>query len=120
MTQFLTDHPDIFAQALSLILTLVSLVIGWAAARIGRRAGIDIEQRHLDRIAAAIRHVATQSLADGRTDLAEITAIAGAYLRQHLPDAMNAVGPSPDAIRTIAAAHLAKVTSSPSSATARS
>ena len=107
MQQFFTTHPDLFAQVLSLALTIVTLIIGWAATRMGQRAGIDIEQRHIDRITAAIRHVATESLADGRTDVAEITAIAGAYLRQQLPDAMKAVSPSADAIRTIAAAHLA-------------
>jgi hypothetical protein len=113
MQQFLIDYPDIFAQLLGLVMALVTLAIGWAARRVGQRAGIQIEQTHIDRINAAVRHVTAEALADGKTDLGEISRIAGLYLRMHLPDAVAAVQPSPAAIHTIAAAHKAAITTGP-------
>ncbi|SEN70615.1 hypothetical protein SAMN04488003_12729 [Loktanella fryxellensis] len=109
MQQFLTDNPSLLATGLDLILAMAALALTWAATRVGKRAGVQVEQTHLDRINAAVRHVVVEAMADGRTDLSEIARIAGVYLRAHLPDAVNAMQPTPKVIRTVAAAHLATV-----------
>ena len=98
--------PELIDAAVTIGLTLFGLVASYAAAQVAQRAGIDVEQTHIDRIKAAVAHVTLAAMADGKTNISEITSLSLAYLSANLPDAMAAVHPSAAAIQTISKAVL--------------
>lgn len=98
--------PELIDAAVSIGLTLFGLVATYAAAMIAKKANIDVEQTHIDRIKAAVSHVTLAAMADGKTDVGEITALSQAYLRANLPDAIAKLKPSPDVVAVIAKAVL--------------
>lgn len=98
------------AEILDLLLQVIFVIVGAVVAReriqFARKTGLDIEQRHIDRIKDAIRNVAAAAYADGKTDVNEITSLAVKYLINQMPMAMAKVNPSQDAIKTIAKAQI--------------
>jgi len=89
------------------VVALFGIAATYAAAQVSKKTGMDIEQTHITRIKEAVAHVAIKAMADGKTDIVEVTSLSMAYLVDTLPDAMKAIKPTNKAVATIAAAHQA-------------
>ncbi|MEJ6397052.1 hypothetical protein [Yoonia sp. 208BN28-4] len=100
--------PEIISGIMQIALSLLGIAGTIAAAKFTQRTGIQIEQVHIDRIKGAIAHVALSAMADGKTDLREITRLSTEYLKAQMPDAVARVRPSQSAIETIARASVAR------------
>ena len=88
------------------VVALFGIAATYAAAQVSKKAGIEIEQTHITRIKDAVGNVATKAMADGKTDIAEITSLSMSYLVDQLPQAMKAIKPSNKAVAAIASAKL--------------
>lgn len=89
-----------------LAVALAGLAITYVSAKASKKIGIEVEQTHIDRIKAGVANVAIAAMADGKTDIKEITSLSMAYLLAQLPEAMAAIKPTNQAVATIALAHM--------------
>jgi len=88
------------------VVALFGIAATYAAAQVSKKTGMDIEQTHITRIKDAVANVATKAMADGKTDIVEITSLSMSYLVEQLPQAMKAIKPTNKAVATIAAYQL--------------
>ncbi len=86
---------------LSVGMPVFLFIIGWVAQRVtgyiktaSDKIGLDIEQTHLVRLEQGIQNVAKKALADGKTDVREIAALALAEMNFAKPTAVEVVQPT--------------------------
>lgn len=100
--EFLGAFLPILLQLAGLVL---AAVIGQAALQLKARWGIDIEQAHQDSLHRALMSGIRAALMRGLTG-ASATEVAIAYAQRSVPDAMKALNPAPDVLRSLAEAKL--------------
>jgi hypothetical protein len=89
---------------MSALLVLVTAIIGWIAAAIQRRTGIEIEAKHREALQTALTNAAGLVLNKVKSSLSDVTidvrhpAIKDAilYINGAVPDAIKNFGLSPD------------------------
>lgn len=100
---------ELYGVVLPVLLQLAGIVlaaiIGQAALKLKTRWGIDIEQAHQDSLHRALMSGIRAALMRGLTGTSA-TEVAIAYAQRSVPDAMKALNPAPDVLRSLAEAKL--------------
>ena len=95
--------------ALPIVATIVTAIIGWAAAQARARWGIEIEARQREALHSALMTGAQLALARLGPQAAQsaLTAAAVEYAERSVPDAMTGLHPAASTLHDLA---LAKIT----------
>lgn len=100
---------ELYGAILPVLLQLAGIVlaaiIGQAALRLKARWGIDIEQAHQQSLHRALMSGINAALMRGLTGTSA-TAAAIIYAERSVPDAIKALAPAPDVLRSLAEAKL--------------
>ena len=90
---------------LGILAPILTALIGWAAAAINRKTGIDIEEKHRLALHSAIMTGVRLALAKGMTGPSVVTAALD-HARLSVPDAINALGAGKTVLINIAEAKM--------------
>jgi hypothetical protein len=97
----LLKNPVIVLQIAGLAFTGLTFVVGWAVVQWNAKNKQQIEMTYVNSILVGVENIVTRALADGKTDIGEIVTLTLSYLYTNKPDAMKAMEPKYDAIKTI-------------------
>lgn len=109
MEQFLTAAQPYALEVFGLGL---SAVIGWAAVRIGRKTGLEIEEKHRLALHTALMTAARLALAKQLTGAAAIE-LALDYAKRSVPDAIRKLNPPQAVIESLAKSKIEAVKAEP-------
>ena len=90
---------------LGILAPILTALIGWAAAAINRKTGIDVEEKHRLALHSAIMTGVRLALANGMSKEAVVTAALD-HARLSVPDAINALGAGKTVLINIAEAKM--------------
>ncbi len=95
----------ILPHALEIIGAVLTVLIGWAAARVQAWTGIQIEARHREALQSALLTGARMAIQRGLSGHVAAEAAVG-YAQSSVPDAIRALKPAPEVITNLARAKL--------------
>lgn len=99
MKELLLDFASAVAPiALDLLSGLVLALIGWAAATINRKTGIEIEEKHRLALHSAVMSGLKAAFAQGITSRAALVTFASEYVAASVPDAVKKLKTSGDVL----------------------
>jgi len=108
MTDFVASLWLILQPHLAELIALaIAALVAQAVAALRRWTGVQIDQRHADRLSAAINRGVALAMAKQLDGEAARGLVLG-YLRETVPDALRAVAPSVDALALRIEASLAE------------
>ena len=93
---------------LELLGVLLTGIIGWAAAAVRKKWGIEIEARYREALHSALLTGAQLAMKNELTGKAAIDLVLR-YIKQSVPDAIGSLKPSPDVLTDLAKAKLEQV-----------
>lgn len=93
---------------LELLGVLLTGIIGWAAAAVRKKWGIEIEARHREAMHSALLTGAQLAMKNELTGKAAIDLVLR-YIKQSVPDAIGSLKPSPDVLTDLAKAKIEQV-----------
>ena len=93
---------------LELLGVLLTGIIGWAAAAVRKKWGIEIEARHREAMHSALLTGAQLALKHELTGKAAVDLILR-YIKQSVPDAIGSLNPSTEVLTDLAKAKLEQV-----------
>lgn len=93
---------------LELLGVLLTGIIGWAAAAVRKKWGIEIEARYREALHSALLTGAQLAMKHELTGKAAIDVVLG-YIKQSVPDAIGSLKPSPNVLTDLAKAKLEQV-----------
>ena len=93
---------------LELLGVLLTGIIGWAAAAVRKKWGIEIEARHREAMHSALMTGAQLAMKHELTGKAAIDLVLR-YIQQSVPDAIGSLKPSPDVLTDLAKAKIEQV-----------
>lgn len=93
---------------LELLGVLLTGIIGWAAAAVRKKWGIEIEARYREALHSALMTGAQLAMKHELTGKAAIDLVLR-YIKQSVPDAIGNLKPSPDVLTDLAKAKLEQV-----------
>jgi hypothetical protein len=91
---------------LELSAAIVTVIIGWLAAKAKTKWGIEIEARHREALHSALMTGVRHALSQGLKDRAAVALAAVEYVEASVPDALSALRPSPHRLIDMAEATL--------------
>lgn len=104
--------PDIIATVLPYLLAIIAAVltplISWAAVRVTRLSGIEIEAHHRAALHSALMTGIRWALGRGLTGQAAVSSAVD-YATRSVPDALAALHPTPDVLHDLASSKLREV-----------
>jgi len=109
MEHLINLYTAILPTLLQVIASVLGLLLIWVTGTLKTRWGIEIEARHREALHSAIMSGILSALTKGLSGTDAVTD-ALAYARKSVPDAINALSPSPDVLDDLAQAKLLKVT----------
>jgi len=89
---------------LELIAALATAIIGWLAAQVKARWGLEIEARHREALHSALMTGVMHALSEGVQGRAAIAKATVDYVHTSVPDALAALKPQPDQLTDMAEA----------------
>ena len=93
---------------LELLGVLLTGIIGWAAAAVRKKWGIEIEARYREALHSALLTGAQLAMKNELTGKAAIDLVLR-YIKQSVPDAIGSLKPSPDVLTDLAKAKIEQV-----------
>lgn len=91
------------------LMSILTLILGWAAVQVKAWTGIQIEEKHMRALHSAIRNGALMAIQRGGVDKAILVAMVKDYVQASVPDAIKALAPSDGVLDVLVNAALGEI-----------